>query len=120
PMAGFESRAVGLDALEEMVALVEHKDADFAQEHALFAATLRVDDRMADVAALGYPKPIDDCLQALGVVAGDFRLQALGLFLKDCGDRVVNRGGKDADAKCDHDGGGGELPSRHSGRTRNH
>ena len=103
-----------------MIALVEHEGADLAQQHALLAAACGVDDRLAVVAALAHPEAVHGRLQALGVVAGDLRLQALGLFLQDGGDRIVNGGGDDADAKRDHDGRRGELPGRHSGRARHH
>ena len=83
-----------------MVALVEHEGADLAQQHALLAAAGGVDDRLAVVAALGHPEAVHGRLQALGVVAGDLRLQALGLLLQDGGDRIVNGGGNDADARA--------------------
>ena len=117
---GLKRRRGGFDPFEEMIALVEHEGADLGQQHALLAAARRVDDRLAVVAALADPEAVDGRLQAFGVVAGNLGLQALGLFLQDGGDRIVNGGGDDADAERDHDGRRGELPSRHARRARHH
>ena len=45
-------------------------------------------------------------------------LQALGLFLQDRGDRIVDRGGDDADTERHDQRRRDELPGRHAGGAR--
>ena len=118
PVARTKPACRGADPLDELVVLIEHEGDDVVQHDALFAAAQGIDDRLAVVAALGDPEAIDGGLEADLVVAGNFRFEPLGFLLKRRGDRIVDRGGDDADAERHEHGRSDELPCRHARGAR--
>ena len=117
PIAGLQSRPLGLDAIEEVAGGIVPENAHAAQLDSLLAARFGVDHCLAVIVALAHPKSAARIAEAL-VAARQFGLESGRQLAQVGGDRIIDRGQCDTDQGGDDDGGRDELPGRNAGGAR--